>query len=184
MTENREGEWVALTRGGDRAAFAALVELYWERIHRWLYALTGQAHLAEDLTQDVFVKAWIGLPKLQADDHFRPWLFRIARNLALDSSKGPRGNARQSMPESVPGREPEPLNTLLEQEAQQLLRAACDRLPKAYRGAFLLWTQEDLPYSEIAQVLAISEETARWRVCKARQFLLKELKPFLDRPTS
>src|SRR4051794_12058447 len=64
VTQHEEGKWIALAREGDRGAFAALVELYWHRIHRWLFALTRHAHLAEDLTQDVFVKAWLALPRL------------------------------------------------------------------------------------------------------------------------
>ncbi len=182
MEQPAEREWVRRARAGDRAAFAALVERYWDRIRRWLFALTHHAQVAEDLTQDAFVKAWTGLPALQEDNSFRPWLFRIAKNLALDSRKGPRSAPTEPLSQEVAGREPEPLAIMLEQEGQHLLQAACARLPVTYRAAYLLWTQEELPYSEIAQVLGITEETARWRVCRARQFLLKELEPLLDTP--
>ncbi len=55
------------------------------------------------------------------------------------------------------------------------------QLPSKYRAAYLLWTQEELPYEEIAQILGISEETARWRVCKARQGLVEMMSPYLPR---
>src|SRR5262249_54230220 len=116
-----EREWVGRARDGDRAAFAALVELYWDRIRRWVYSLTRDAARAEDLTQDAFVKAWIGLPALETPATFRSWLFRIARNLALDSQKGPRGVAPQALPETLPGREAEPLERLVERENQARL---------------------------------------------------------------
>lgn len=180
MAQPSEHEWVRQAQAGDRAAFAALVELYWERIRRWLFSLTRQAHLAEDLTQEVFVRAWTGLPALEADQHFRGWLFRIAKNLALDSRKGPRGTPTHPLPDSLCAREAGPLDVLIEDEGQRLLQAALDRLAFAYRTAYLLWTQEDLPYAEIARILNITAETARWRVCKAREFLCQELAPYLD----
>src|SRR5262249_55200155 len=138
--------------------------------------------LAEDLTQDAFVKAWTALADLGGDDSFRAWLFRIARNCLLDSRRGPRGAPSLPLSEAVTSREPGPSAAAGHQEAGEAFRGACDRLPPAYREAYLLWTQEELPYAEIAEALGTTEVTARWRVCKARQLLLKELEPFLDAP--
>jgi RNA polymerase sigma-70 factor (ECF subfamily) len=177
-----ETECVRRAQTGDRAAFAALVDRYWERLRRWLFALTGKVHLAEDLTQEAFTRAWATLPRLQAQVRFQPWLFRIARNCLLDNLRGRHSASPQPFPEQIPSREEGPLGELLEREARQALLAALARLPEPYRAAYLLWTQEDLPYSEIAAVLAVSEVTARWRVFKARQFLLNELRPYLAVP--
>jgi RNA polymerase sigma-70 factor (ECF subfamily) len=63
----------------------------------------------------------------------------------------------------------------------QLLARAVGRLPEDYRAAFLLRAEEGLPFRQIAQVLGIKEETARWRVFKARQKLMGLLAPQLDR---
>jgi RNA polymerase sigma-70 factor (ECF subfamily) len=100
----------------------------------------------------------------------------------LDSRRGPRGVNPRLLPADLDGGEADPLTELLEHEAQQMLQAALARLPTTYRAAYLLWTHEDMPYHNIAQVLGISEETARWRVCKARQMLAKQLRSYLNDP--
>ena len=76
-----------------------------------------------------------------------------------------------------------PVATLIGQETQAVVQAAVARLPAAYRAPFLLRTLEEMGYPEIAAALGLTEETARWRVCKARRLLLREVGPYLDRPT-
>lgn len=183
MDPGHEHEWVRRARQGDQEAFASLVDLYWERLRRWACCLTGRADTAEDVTQEAFVRAWAGLPRLTEENRFRVWLFRIAKNCWLDARRGPRGQLPQPLSAGLASKQPEPIESLIEDEGRQMLRAALARLPELYREAYLLWTQESIPYAEIAQILRISEEAARWRVCKARQRLLKELKAYLDCPS-
>jgi RNA polymerase sigma-70 factor (ECF subfamily) len=173
--------WLRQAQAGDRQAFAALVRCYWDRLYRWLHSLTRCSHLAEDLTQDVFLRAWVALPTLREGARFRPWLFRIARNCFLDSHKGRGPVVVQTLPDSVTAREPGPLTAVLAQECQTLLQDACERLPIHLQAPLLLWTHEELSYAEIAEVLAVTEETARWRVCKARKLLLKLVGAYLDK---
>jgi RNA polymerase sigma-70 factor (ECF subfamily) len=175
VDDREEQQWAGRARAGDRDAFALLVERYWNRVYRWLHGLTMRRHLAEDLTQDVFLRAWSALPQLRQDVCFRSWLFRIARNALTDSRRDPRSTPAQPLPETSADRQPGPEELVLAQESETLLRHACAELPLPLRAALLLWTQEDLPYAEIAQVLGITEETARWRVCRARQLLLRRL---------
>jgi len=175
-----EQHWVRLAQAGDRQAFAALVDAYWTRVYRWLYGLTHNRHTAEELTQEAFLKAWTGLPELKEVSTFRPWLFCIARNYLISARRGPRGIPVQMLTEETLSREPWPVEAVLATEGQEALEAALGRMPALLRGAFLLWTQEDMPYPDIARALAVTEETARWRVCKARQFLVKELETYLD----
>src|SRR5262249_52852652 len=101
------------------------VDRYWQRIRRWLWVLTGHEHQAEDLTQETFFKAWLGLPRLETDDRFRPWLVLIARNLALDFKKKPP--APVALPDAMVGREPEPPMELAAREAS----ASWSRLARA-----------------------------------------------------
>ena len=70
---------------------------------------------------------------------------------------------------------------MLTREALQLLTRAVGRLPDDYRAAFLLRAEEGLSFREIAGVIGVTEETARWRVFKARQKLMNVLAPQLDR---
>ena len=180
MNHPDEDEWVRKAQAGDQGAFALLVEHYWDRLRRWLFCLTRKQHLAEDITQEALARAWVGLRGLQAEETFRVWLFRIARNCLLDSRRGPRGNEPLPLANEVGSKQDEPLDELLDREAHTLIQEALARLPDANRTAYLLWTQEDMPYHEIANVLGVSEKTARWRVYKARQALVKELQTYLD----
>jgi RNA polymerase sigma-70 factor (ECF subfamily) len=178
-----EEAWVRRSQEGDRAAFAALVDRYWAGVYGWLHGMTRQSHRAEDLTQETFLKAWVALPSLQAGASFRPWLYRIARNCLTDSGRGRRAVRAAPLPLTAVAPGPGPLETAMIREGRTLLQAACDRLPDGFRAPFLLWTQQDLTYAEIAQALSLTEETARWRVCKARHLLLQQLKRYLDRQT-
>ncbi|MBA4192257.1 MAG: hypothetical protein C0467_30170 [Planctomycetaceae bacterium] len=178
VDSGQERDCVRRAQAGDRAAFAALVDRYWNPVRSWLASMTRQEHLAEDLTQEAFLKAWAGLPKLAAEMTFRVWLFRIARNEFLAFARSPRTAIREELPD-VPDQTPGPPQRLEEQEARNALRAAIEKLPETYRDAYLLWTHERLPYMEIADILDVTEETARWRVCEARQRLAAALRRFL-----
>jgi RNA polymerase sigma-70 factor (ECF subfamily) len=180
VDDREEQNWAGRARSGDRDAFALLVERYWSRVYRWLHGLTLRRHLAEDLTQDVFLRAWSALPQLRQDVCFRAWLFRIARNCLTDSRRDPRSAPPAPLADSFSDRQPGPEALVLARESETLLRDACTELPLPLRAALLLWTQEGLPYSDIAQVLEITEETARWRVCRARQLLLRRLGSHLN----
>ena len=184
MDQATEQQWVRQAQAGDRQAFAALVDCYWQRIYRWLFGLTGSTHSAEDLTQDTFLKAWAGLPSFQGTLGFRAWLFRIAGNSLIDSRRGPRGVRPEQLPDSLTAREPGPVAAVLSREGQTVVQEACARLPAKLRSAFLLRTQEGLSFEEIGRILGVTEETIRWRVFKARHLLLNELKAYLDEKPS
>ena len=185
MTDERaEQDLVRLARSGDRSAFAQLVERYWDRLRQWLCSMTQQSHQAEDLTQEAFLKAWVSLPNLQEVATFRVWLFRIAKHAWLDSSRGPRGRATETLPLALAETHPGPLEQVLDAETQQMLQQAIERLPPDYRATYWLWTREHMPYAEIAAVLGITEQKARWRVFKARSLLVKALRKHLDLSSS
>jgi len=182
VADQEEQEWVRQAQTGDRRAFTALVERYWTPVHRWLHGLTRSSHSAEDLTQEVFLKAWTALPSLQGSASFRPWVFRIARNCLVDSRRSSRAAPPEPLPTTLPdNNDPGPVAATLGRESLALVRRACDRLPGHLRAALLLWTQEGLAYPDIAAALGITEETARWRVCKARQSLVKMMNTYLHR---
>src|SRR5579884_1503611 len=122
---------------GDRRAFAALVDRYWDRLYRWLYHLTHDRHAAEDLAQETFLKALRHLGSFRAGTNFGAWLFRIAHNAWVNQARG-AARARQPVPEHLPGREEGPVEQVLTKESLQLLARAVGRLPAEFRAAFLL----------------------------------------------
>jgi RNA polymerase sigma-70 factor (ECF subfamily) len=164
---------------GERSAFAELVDRYWDRLFRWLCHLTHDFHTAEDLVQESFLRAFKAVSRFQAGSNFQAWLFRIAHNAMVNQRRG-RSSVRQPFPDQLPSADEGPVELAMGKEALQQLARAVGRLPTEFRAAFLLRVEEDLPFREIADVLDITEETARWRVFKARQKLMEVMEPHLD----
>lgn len=179
MDHSAEQQWIRQAQAGDREAFAALLGCYWPQINRWLYGLTYNTHTAEDLTQDVFLKAWTALPGFTGTG-FRAWLFTIASNALIDLQRSPRSAPTRELPDSLRSTDPDPAAVVVTKETQTLLQDACGRLPELFRAPLLLRTQEGMSFFEIAKVLGINEVTVRWRVFKARMLLMRELKDYLD----
>jgi RNA polymerase sigma-70 factor, ECF subfamily len=183
VDEREEAQLLQLAIAGDRPAFAALVDRYWERVFHWLHSLTRDPHLAEDLTQEAFLRALRALDTFILGSSFRGWLFRIAQNAWIDQNRVRRPEI-QTLSPLLSIRAASPHEEVVEREGRHLLQEACDRLPDTYRAAFLLWSHHDLSFAEIATVVGTTEATARWRVFKARVFLVKQLQSYLDRNLS
>jgi RNA polymerase sigma-70 factor (ECF subfamily) len=173
-----EHQLLGKAQQGDRPAFASLVEKYWDRLYRWLYHLSRDQHTAEDLAQETFLKAFAGLNKFRLGTNFAGWLFRIAHNNFANHTRAAR--KREALPDELPDRADGPVEQIISQEALQGLARAVNRLPVDFRAALLLRVEEGLSFRQIAEVLDLTEETARWRVFKARQKLLSVLAPQLE----
>lgn len=173
-----EPELIRDAQKGDRAAFAVLVERYWDRLYRWLYHLTRDSHAAEDLVQETFLKAFAALARFNAGTNFRAWLFRIGHNNFVNLHRS-RSHARQQLSPDLAVREDGPVELALSREALQHLAVAVTKLPTEFRAAFLLRIDEGMSFKQMAAVLDTTEETARWRVFKARQKLLHTVAPEL-----
>jgi len=164
---------------GDREAFAVLAGTYYDRLYRWLYHLTRDRHGAEDLTQETLLKAYAALERFEPGTNFRAWLFRIAYNNFVNHRRSAL-RRREALPECLTDDEEGPPEQAAQREARELLAQAIRRLPPDYRSAFLLRVEEGLSFRQIASALGLTEETARWRVFKARQRLLRTLAPPLE----
>jgi RNA polymerase sigma-70 factor (ECF subfamily) len=168
-----ESALIRQAQRGDPEARAALVERYWTRVYRWLYRLTRDQHVAEDLVQEAFLKAIAHLDRFAAGTSFSAWLFRIAHNHYANHCRSVRSS--QPLPDDLPAAVPEPTQYAEARESLAGVAAALDRLPNELRAALLLRAEHDLSFHEIAQALGLTEETARWRVYKARKMLLSWL---------
>lgn len=152
--------------------FDELVDRHWESVYRLVYHLSGNLHDAHDLAQDAFLKAMTARGSFKIGTNLRAWLLRIASNGFLDLRR--RNKAARAMPmTSEPAATPR--DGAVDGELMQTIEGAIGRLDDTQRAVFMLRTQDDLSFREIADVLATTEETARWHMLQARRRLMKDL---------
>ncbi len=162
---------VTRLRESDEAAFEMLLHQYEAPLGRYLQSLTRSRHLAQDLLQETFLRAYTHMADLRDDAAIRPWLYRIATNLAMTALK--RRHRFQWLP-WLSSAEPTTRfeDDLAERDAVQ---RAIARLPADYSSCLLLTRVEGLKSHEAAAVLGISAELVRKRVSRALEMLRKEL---------
>jgi RNA polymerase sigma-70 factor, ECF subfamily len=183
LLPEEEADWIRAAQAGDRSAFARLIERYWDRLFRWLYHLTRDRHTAEDLTQETFLKALAAIRSFRPGSNFRAWIFRIGHNNFVNQKRSERRTKHQ-LPEDAASPEQVGLveATTEHRETLQAVGRAVSDLPSDFRAALLLRVNEGLSFREVARILKTTEETARWRVFKARQKLMRVLSPELLPP--
>lgn len=159
-----EAALVEQAQAGDRAAFAELVERHQQRLGGYLFHLLGDRDLALDLTQDTFVRAYTALGATRPGLALRPWLFRIATNLAYDVLRRRRRIAW--VPLSVA--EPQAIEEPPRIEEQLLVRQALSRLRPEEQVVLVLCGIEDHSYAEAAATLDTTPEAVRKRVSRAK----------------
>jgi RNA polymerase sigma-70 factor (ECF subfamily) len=174
---------VAAAKAGDHGAFAALVTRYRKRIFALALHITRSATEADDIAQDVFLKAYRALPEFEGRSQFFTWVYRMTVNRSLNVR---RNRARRGEDElddtrlelavavdarSNPGREAE-----LRQSYARLLRAL-DGLPADMRTTVILVSLQGLAHGEVAVVQKISEGTVAWRMHEARRRMNEAMRP-------
>ncbi|MDY6837402.1 MAG: RNA polymerase sigma factor [Thermodesulfobacteriota bacterium] len=161
---------VKLARDGDRAAFGRLVELFQEPIFRMVYYRTRSRMDAEDLTQDIFVKAFKSLAKLRDLERFRPWLFRMAVNRVTDFYRKKRllaifktrDHDSEADPKDVEAQQdPSALDDVIKEEFWKLVTSFSNTLSRREKEVFFLRFMDHLSIREIAQVLDKSESAVK-----------------------
>lgn len=153
-------------------AFDALVEQHWESVYRLVYHLCGNVHDAQDLAQETFLKAIGARGSFREGTNLRAWLARIASNTFLDLRRRKKTSRSTPLEVDVPVLHPDAAEG---GEIFQVVAAAIAQLDDTQRAVFLLRTQEDLSFREIAESLGTTEETARWHMMQARRKLAKQL---------
>ena len=153
-----------LVQTGDRQAYEVLFQRYREPIWRYLVKWTRDAEAASELYQETFLRVWRSADTWKPGRTFKPWLYRIAKNLARD-----RHRYDQREVETVEVDLERARGVRLRQPVQAVdLERALAALPDHYREAFLLGAVEGLDHREMAEALDISPVNARARVSRAR----------------
>ena len=150
-----------------------VVREHGDRVYRLAYRLTGNAHDAEDLTQDVFVRVFRSLADYTPGT-FEGWLHRITTNLFLDRMRRQQKIRFDALPddtERLAGREASPEAVYAESHLDADVEAALAALPPDFRAAVVLCDIEQLSYEEIAQTLGVKLGTVRSRISRGRAML-------------
>ena len=150
-----------------------IVRTHSARVHRLAYRLTGNAHDADDLTQEVFVRVFRSL-STYTPGTFEGWLHRITTNLFLDMMRRKARIRFEALPEDaerLPGRGPGPAQIYDDTHFDDDVQRALDALPPDFRAAVVLCDLEELSYEEIAATLGIKLGTVRSRIHRGRSQL-------------
>lgn len=159
------------------AEYERLVREHYPFVHRFLFWLCGRGVLAEDLTQETFLRAWRGLAqRKKGAESDRAWLAAIARRTAIDHARG-RELETVSLDRAAHLAHPSgsPLDHLTGEEHEQRLRSAVLALPEPYRTALVLTKIEELTVAEAARATGVPQGTVKWRVARGLRLLRDRL---------
>lgn len=182
-----EEKWVVAAQNGDRAAFDRLVKLHQKAVYWLVYRVVRMHDAADDVAQEVFIRLYRALGRIQPHRPLGPWLSRVALNLSMSYLR--RQKNRISIDdnpgmEAVVAPQADPQHPLLELRRHQLLNGlekAIDRLPPKFKSVFVLRVLEQRSYEEVAEALGLSMGTVMSRLSRARSRLRKELALELER---
>ena len=154
---------------GDERAFSLIVRAYEVPVFNYVMRLVGDRALAEDLTQEVFIRVFQGLPKFSLRSKFTTWLFQVTKNRVLDELR-----ASERRPRALVALDDAPQLEVLDAPAEQVemieaLWTAVDGLNTDLKMALLLRDVVGLSYNEIADSLDTTLATVKWRIFKARE---------------
>ena len=154
---------------GDERAFSLIVRAYQVPVFNYVLRLVGDRSLAEDLTQEVFLRVFQGLPRFSLRSKFTTWLFQVTKNRVLDELRAVerRPRALVAIDDIAPL---EVLDAPIERiEEIDALWKAVENLSTDLKMALLLRDVVGLSYTEIADSLEVTLATVKWRIYKARE---------------
>jgi RNA polymerase sigma-70 factor (ECF subfamily) len=172
-----EPELIDRVRRGDAAAERELYDAHVDRVYRLAYRLAGDDALAQDITQDAFIRAFDRLHEFRGESAFGTWIHTIARSVALNAlRKVKRFRSRETDLESAVGvgtsvRDADP-------DVKTRLWRAVDALPEKYRMVFVMHDVEGYKHEEIAEILGVQTGTSKAQLSRARAKLRNALAEF------
>jgi RNA polymerase sigma-70 factor (ECF subfamily) len=182
--EHNDWSLVEQIKAGDNQAFDELMDRYKRPILSFVYRMIGDAVEAEDVAQDVFVRAYRSICTSRVHEtagQFSTWLFQVARNAALDCLRRRKRHPTQSLTalddsgENVPGTGRTAHEESAVKEIGEQIAAAVALLPEDQRTAFVLAEYNDLAHAEIAEIMKCSVKSVESRLYRAKQFLSDKL---------
>lgn len=180
MNSDKDIELVKLCQSGDVTAFDGLVRRHQDRIYRLVYKMLGGVYEADDVAQDVFLKAYKSIKDFRCQSSFSTWLTQIAINQCINHLKNRNRFKFLSFGLSSKRRSVEPQIVAECNEKREKVYQVVNSLPIKQKTVIILHYFENYNCEEIAEVLKCSIGTVKSRLYYARMELKEKLKPFLD----
>jgi RNA polymerase sigma-70 factor (ECF subfamily) len=167
-------EAIAACQRGEREAFDRLVERYQRDVYRICYRYVNNHHDANDLAQEVFLKAYRAIGRFRGDSAFSTWLYRIAVNTCLNFRAARRPQAEE-VDEALPDARAGALDEIVRDERARRVREAVSLLPEKQRATLILKVFHDLTHEEVAAILGASVGTVKANLFHALGNLRKRM---------
>ena len=182
---NSAEDLIARVRSGDGIAFQLIFDRYSRPIISFIYDITNDRELSEELMQETFVRAYKNLGSLRADAKLSTWLFGIAKNVAREQLRSRQRASRkvelddEAVRELRDGKLP-PDDSLINKELNNVIREALSRLDEDKRLVFALKVFQQQSYEEIAAITGFSIAKLKTDLHRARLEMRRLVRPYLE----
>jgi RNA polymerase sigma-70 factor (ECF subfamily) len=178
-----EAPVVEAIRGGDRCAFAEFVRRHNDWVRGVIFGVLGRTDALDDVTQQVWTAVWQRIGELRSTQSWRSWLYRLARNAAVDAGREvsrQRARLKVVAGETRRGGATSAESTLVNEERHHEVLAAIGGLPPLYREPFVLRHMNGWNYQQIADAMEMPVDSIETRLVRARRLLRDALKDKMD----
>lgn len=167
----------------DNSYFEEIYTLYFSDVYNFLYGICGNSDISEELTQDTFVEAYRSLHKYNGKCKIYTWLCAIAKNMWFHYIRKHRKNVTniEMLSETLLSEEPSPQDKAESEERLHVILKAISSLKSRQRDIFWLHTVAEIPFAEIANMLGITENSAKVIYFRAKNNLRNQLKSVDER---
>ncbi len=176
---------------GNKASFEDLMRKYFPRLVNFIYRYVGSREMAEDLTQEVFIRVYKSVANYKPQSKFQTWVFTIARNLSLNQLKrnkhkavsldatfsSDEGELKRQVEDT---RSESPDEDILRRERSAVVKSAISDLPENQRVAVLLRRYEQFSYAEIADTMNVSVKAVKSLLSRAKESLRVKLSAWIE----
>ncbi|WP_226038562.1 RNA polymerase sigma factor SigW [Aquibacillus saliphilus] len=179
-------EKIKQVKKGNQSAFEDVVAFYQNKVYQICYRIIGNAHEAEDLAQETFIRAYVNIHSFDSRRKFSTWLYRIATNITIDRirKKKPdyfldaevKGTDGLDMYSQLSSDQPLPEDEVESIELQNYIQEEIMNLPAKYRSVIALRFVDELSLNEISEILNIPVGTVKTRIHRGREALRKRLR--------
>jgi RNA polymerase sigma-70 factor (ECF subfamily) len=189
-TQLSDADIMLRVREGDDSGFGILIEKYRKQMVHFMFRMSRNQAVAEELAQEVFLRVYRSRQTYRAEAKFSTWLYRIATNLGVNHARDTKHertaqNVYLDQPDPETGTTPDVADStlsveqeLVREERMKAIRKHVMALPERQRSAVLMHKYQDMDYKEIGEVLKLSESATKSLLFRAYQTLRENLKDF------